>query len=83
MAHISIQSLNKLLDTTISDKINLSSCPICLKSKYHRFINKWSNNLSQYDILDRIHSDIGGPIQRTYNNYRYYISMDKTTSDER
>ena len=73
IGHINKDSLKKLLNNTISNDIRFDQCEICLKSKYNRHINKISNNLSSYTILDRIYSAIGGPLEKTYNNYRYYI----------
>jgi transposase InsO family protein len=58
-----------------------NKCPTCILAKDKRYINKESFNKKEYDILERIHSDIGGPLSPTYNNYRYYITfLDKKSS---
>jgi hypothetical protein len=54
----------------------LHNCEICLKSKAKRQINKISKSPTIYKKGERIHSDIGGPINpKTYNNYAYYITF--------
>jgi hypothetical protein len=52
-----------------------NKCPTCILAKDKRYINKESFNKKEYDILERIHSDIGGPLSPTYNRYRYYITF--------
>ncbi len=51
-------------------------CKYCILAKPSKKANKKSLNNYKYKILERIHSDIGGPIAPiTYNKYRYYITF--------
>lgn len=52
-----------------------NKCRICLLSKDNRKIYKESINPKDYGVLDRIHSDIGGPLAPTYDSYKYYITF--------
>ena len=52
-----------------------NKCHTCLLAKDQRHINKESLNKRHYDILERIHSDIGGPLSPTYDHYKYYITF--------
>ena len=49
--------------------------PIYSYSKERNQVNKVSINLRKFKLLDRIYSDIRGPISKTYNNYKYYITF--------
>ena len=59
---INLQDLNNFL---------ANNCKTCLLAKNNRHINKISTNPIYYDILDRIHTDLGGPLPPTYNKYTY------------
>ena len=83
LAHIGLNPLQKILkqlDINISQQ-DISSyiddiCQTCLLSKYNRAINKRSYDNTEYQIGERIHSDLGGPISpKTYNGYSYYITF--------
>lgn len=52
-----------------------NKCQTCLLFKDGRKIYKESINPKIYGILDRIHSDLGGPLISTYNFYKYYITF--------
>ena len=83
LGHISIQPLRLILANTLGTKLPIESiraflsqkCRVCLLSKDNRYIYKRSINPTQFEILERIHSDLGGPLPPTYNNYRYYITF--------
>ena len=64
--HISDQSIKKFMQ---------HKCKTCLLSKYNRHIHKTSINPIQYDVLGRIHSDLGGPLPSTHDKYKYYITF--------
>ena len=49
--------------------------PTCILAKDKRYINKESFNKKEYNVLERIHNNIRGPLLSTYNNYRYYITF--------
>jgi len=82
LGHINIIPLKVLLKSlgiTIS-KEELTGflyykCRVCLLSKNNRQIYRKSINPIKYEILGRIHSDLGGPLPNTYNKYRYYITF--------
>jgi hypothetical protein len=88
LGHIGLIPLRKILD---DHKINITTkdlesylttkCEVCIRSKYDRSINKVSSTDIVYDIGERVHSDIGGPINpKTYDGYAYYITfLDKTS----
>ena len=89
LGYISLAYLDKLIENTkgyfniISNKeINkeILECEICLKAKFTNKINKVSNN-KEFDILEKITSDLCGPINPlTYNKYKYFITfLDKKT----
>jgi hypothetical protein len=83
LGHISIQPLQLILSNALGTKLPSEAikaflkekCKICLLSKDNRYIYKKSLNPTNFEILDRIHSDLGGPLPPTYNNYRYYITF--------
>ena len=83
LAHIGITPLQKILkqiDLYISkDEISRyieDICEICLLSKYNRSINKRSYTTTEYKVGERIHSDLGGPINpKTYDGHSYYITF--------
>ena len=52
-----------------------NKCPTYILAKDKRYINKESFNKKEYNILERIYSDIGGPLLSTYNRYRYFITF--------
>jgi Reverse transcriptase (RNA-dependent DNA polymerase)/gag-polypeptide of LTR copia-type/Integrase core domain/GAG-pre-integrase domain len=85
--HISLNYLDKLLDNTEgynktinNNNSNILDCEICIKGKFTNKINKLSNN-KEFDILEKISSDLCGPITPfTYNKYKYFITfLDKKT----
>jgi len=51
------------------------NCHTCLLAKDKRHIHRESINPKTYEILERIHSDLGGPLPRTYDFYKYYITF--------
>ena len=53
----------------------LYKCPIYSYSKERNQINKVSINPRKFELLDKIYSDIGRLISKTYNNYKYYITF--------
>lgn len=80
LGHINPQALDKFFKNhNLSIPLNKSikdfiyKCDICLKSKYITNINKESRNTQTFNILERVHSDIGGPLKLSYDKYRYYI----------
>ena len=64
----------KILKEDYQEFLN-NKCRTCLLSKDNRKIYKESINPKDYGILDRIHSDLGGPLSPTYDNYKYYITF--------
>lgn len=87
--HISLNYLDKLIENTdgfnniiSNNKINkdILNCKICLRGKFTNKINKLSSN-KEFDILEKITSDLCGPINpNTYNKYKYFITfLDKKT----
>jgi hypothetical protein len=84
LGHLSLNYLNKVINNTegyeniISNKIinkQILECEICLKSKFTNKINKLSNT-KEFDLLEKITSDLCGPISPpTYNKYRYFITF--------
>ena len=54
---------------------NQQKCKVCLLSKDNRYIYKKSQDPSTYEILERIHSDLGGPLPPTYDKYIYYMTF--------
>ena len=48
--------------------------PTYILAKDKRYINECFNK-KEYNILERIYSNIAGPLSPTYNNYRYYITF--------
>jgi hypothetical protein len=90
LGHINIKALKALIqatngsniDNTINDSIKtLEKCEICLKANLTNTINKNSSNTTIYEYLDKISSDLCGPINPpTYNNYKYFITfLDRKT----
>ena len=82
LGHIGIEPLIRILkslDIKVNkeeiDEFKLNNCPICQHSKSRKIINKVSRNIKEFKVLDRIYSDIGGPIAKSYDNYRYYITF--------
>ena len=82
MGHISLNSINKLIENTTgydcidsASSKNLDSCEICLRGKFTNQINKVTNHKS-FDYLEKISSDICGPIAPvTHDNYKYFITF--------
>lgn len=87
LAHIGLTPILKILDgmnVKVSkdsiEEFRTKKCHICLQAKYNTKINKVSSNKKDYEVSERIHTDLGGPLPKTYNNYRYYITfLDKKT----
>ena len=82
LGHINTIPLGILLSTigiAISsyklEEYKRNKYPTCILAKDKRYINKESFNKKEYNVLERIYSDIGGPLSPTYNNYRYYITF--------
>ena len=83
LGHINAEYLYKILNkNNINNSINeikniIFQCEICLKAKYYKKINKESTNIEkEYNIGERIHSDLGGPISpKTYDNKSYYMTI--------
>jgi hypothetical protein len=83
MGHINTESLKFLLKENNIKYNNKDfseflkyKCLICLQAKANRNINKKSVNIKPYKILERVHSDLSGPINpKTYNNFEYYITF--------
>ena len=83
LGHIGLIPLKKILDQSDIDisKEDISNyidniCEICLLSKYNRSIHKRPIDETDFDIGERIHSDIGGPISpKTFDGYIYYITF--------
>ena len=82
MGHIAAPSIAKLIHNTQgynkvtnNKNIDLTDCEICLRSKFTNKINK-SMNQHDFDDLEKVSSDICGPISpSTYDNYRYFITF--------
>ena len=93
LGHINYTYLNKLETSTIGYKnnntntpnnhlYNINNCEICLKAKFTNKINhKTNTTTTKLEYLDKIASDICGPINPiTYNRYKYFITfLDKAT----
>ena len=82
LGHINNKALRALLKTTKGSNIenikdlDLEKCEICLKANLNNSINKTSSNTTKYEYLDKISSDLCGPINPpTYNNYKYFITF--------
>lgn len=83
LGHINIYTLLQLLKVegiSVSDEsirdFKSQNCKICLLSKHDRQIYRESiNPRKNYDILERIHSDLGGPLPITFDGKRYYITF--------
>ena len=88
MGHINVEAIKILLKEnnvryTSSELLGYNKYiyETCLQAKANRHINKKSNNIKPYQTLERIHSNLGGPIKpQTYNKHEYYITfLDKKT----
>lgn len=82
LGHINLVALKIILDankiTINEDNIKHfldNKCHTCLMSRGGRKIHRESINPREYGILDRIHSDIGGPLIPTHDRYKYYITF--------
>ena len=89
LGHINKYALSKVLANTIAFKDkntisptnilsnidNIDNCEICLRSKFTNKINKLPSN-REFDLLEKISSDICGPITpNTNDNYKYFITF--------
>ena len=86
--HIGNQALSKLKDNTISSEDieniqikEIDNCEVCLKSKFTKKVYKKSLNKTKYKYLEKIYSDLCGPLRdKTFDNYKYFITfLDKKT----
>lgn len=81
LGHISYELLKIILKsiniTTNKGLYNekVKFCEVCQIAKYNRHINKTSKHNLQFDIIKRIHSDIGGPLTPTIKKERFYITF--------
>ena len=85
LGHIGSNALSKLSDNTkgITDfstkEFSTKECPICIEAKLTKKVNKNPNPESEIlnlKYLDKIYSDIGGPIAPITNRgYKYYITL--------
>ena len=82
LGHMNMKALKHVLNakniTITQQDINnflANKCKTCLLAKDNRHINKISTNPIKYDILDRIHTDLGGPLPPTYDKHTYYITF--------
>ena len=83
LAHINLRALLRFLDNhniayTPKDleEYKQMVCEACLQAKDQRHINRVSYYSKQdLAILERIHTDLGGPISPTYNKFIYYITF--------
>lgn len=74
----------KTLDIKVNNqditKFKVNNCPIYQHSKSRKIINKVSRNITKFKVLNKIYSNIGKPITKTYNNYWDYITfLDKAS----
>ena len=77
-----IYNIDKLKSLGLTNISNLNiPCEICLQGKFTNKINKTTTTNKQLEYLDKIASDICGPILPIgYNNNRYFITfLDKAT----
>jgi hypothetical protein len=72
---ISLQRAN--ISYTKSDIQNFveNKCITCIEGSDNKHRNKQTLNNNDYNVHDRIHSDLGGPLPTTYNGYKYYITF--------
>ena len=86
LGHINIKPLYKLLfknsknnsfNINKEDLYKIKTCEICYKAKFTNKVNKKPNNPNKpLEFLDKIYTDIWGPIKvPTYNKYRYFITF--------
>jgi len=89
LGHINNNSLNNLKIATIGYNTNNTSninynndnCEICIRAKFTNKINYNTNNSIKLDYLEKVASDLCGPISPiTYNKCKYFITfLDKAT----
>ena len=83
MGHISLKAIKRLKDSTIGFNIinttnfDINRCEECNEAKMLKQRHKVSlNNLKSLDYLEKVTSDICGPIKPlTYNKYKYFITF--------
>lgn len=73
MGHIGVKGLLSSAEGLSFDDSSYGSCPVCAKANIarHPFPAKASHRASR--LLERIHSDICGPLPPCYGSYRYFI----------
>jgi len=88
LGHINNEALNKLKTSTIGYNTSntnslkdINKYEACLKAKFANKINHKTNNKNKLSYLDKVASDLCGPINPpTYNKYKYIITfLDKAT----
>ena len=88
MGHLNLKALNKLQENTLGYKItkkkgfNIDTCPACNEAKMIIQRHKVPlSNAKKLDYLDKVASDICGPISPfTHDGYKYFITfLDKKT----
>lgn len=82
LGHISLKPLAEFL---VAKRLKVSKadliaykkwkCEVCLQATQRRHIHKNTANQAEYTVLQRVHSDIGGPLPLTYDRYKYYITF--------
>lgn len=80
LAHLSMQSIHNMKKTNmvkgISNELekNIDFCDCCVKTKMTRA--KFDGTRPQTTrALERIHSDVCGPFQRSYDGFQYYVTF--------
>jgi transposase InsO family protein len=73
VGHIGVKDLRQAVDGAGTNDTQQSSCPTCAKANISQnpFPQKASHRATR--LLERIHSDICGPLPISYRSYRYFI----------
>jgi hypothetical protein len=73
MGHIGVKGLRSVVDSLNFDDSTHSSCEVCARANIRRFpFPKYSSRRATH-LLERIHTDICGPLPPSYGNFSYYI----------
>jgi Integrase core domain len=73
MGHIGVKGLRSAVDGLNFDDSTHSSCEVCARANIRRSpFPKYSSRRATH-LLERIHTDICGPLPPSYGNFSYYI----------